>query len=52
MKHSQAKPPEELRMSANEFDRIMGQALKVKPGAAKATKAKAKSPAKRKSAPK
>lgn len=31
MKAGQPKPTDELRMSSKEFDRIMGQALKVKP---------------------
>jgi hypothetical protein len=49
VKPSQAKSPEEFRMNADDFDRIMGKALKVKPDDAKATKApKAKAPAKSK----
>lgn len=35
MKAGQAKPADELRMSSAEFDRIMGQALQVKPKAQK-----------------
>ena len=31
MKAGQPKPAEEFRMSAKEFDRIMGRALQVKP---------------------
>lgn len=34
----QSKPVGELRMSAAEFDRIMGLALRVKPEATKAKK--------------
>lgn len=45
MKSAQPKPNDELRMSAKEFDRIMGQALKVKPEAEKPKgTAKAKEP--------
>jgi hypothetical protein len=40
MKAVQKKPDQELRMSSPEFDRIMGQALQVKPEATKAKKAK------------
>jgi hypothetical protein len=40
MKAVQKKPPEELRMSSAEFDRIMRQALQVKPEAATAKKTK------------
>ncbi len=46
------KPAEELRMSSAEFDRIMGQALKVKPEAVKAKPTKKKSAAKKKAAKK
>ena len=35
MKATQPKPVVELRMSEREFDRIMGQALQVKPEDAK-----------------
>jgi hypothetical protein len=31
MKAGQPRPGDELRMSGKEFDRIMGQALRVKP---------------------
>ena len=31
MKAGQPKPADDLRMSSAEFDRIMGQALQVKP---------------------
>jgi hypothetical protein len=31
MKAAQPRPVDELRMSGKEFDRIMGQALRVKP---------------------
>ena len=31
MTAAKAKPADELRMSAEEFDRIMGKALQVKP---------------------
>ena len=51
----QKKPDEEMRMSSAEFDRIMGQALQVKPvGAAlkKKKKKKAKKAAKKKRAKK
>ncbi len=37
MKNPPAQP-DEMRMSTKEFDRIMGQALRVKPQDAKATK--------------
>jgi hypothetical protein len=40
MKAVQKKPTEELRMSCAEFDRIMGQALQVKPETAKAERPK------------
>ncbi len=33
--------PDDMRMSAGEFDRIMGKALQVKPKSAKKTKRKA-----------
>ncbi|MDP2409987.1 MAG: hypothetical protein Q8M26_06845 [Pseudolabrys sp.] len=42
MKSAQKKPAEELRMSSAEFDRIMGQALQVKPEASKAKSTKKK----------
>jgi hypothetical protein len=42
MKAVQKKPVEELRMSSAEFDRIMGQALQVKPETAPAKKTKKK----------
>ena len=35
MKAGRPKPADELRMSGKEFDRIMGQALQVKPKAQK-----------------
>jgi rRNA processing protein Gar1 len=38
MKTVQKKPVEELRMSSAEFDRIMGQALQVKPEEVKKSK--------------
>jgi hypothetical protein len=44
MKSGQPKPTDELRMSSKEFDRIMGQALLVKPEKTQ----KAKRPAKTK----
>jgi len=34
MKAGKSKPTDDLRMSSKEFDRIMGQALRVKPEAA------------------
>jgi hypothetical protein len=37
MTAGQAKPAEELRMDHDEFDRIMGKALRVKPEVAKAS---------------
>lgn len=51
MKAVQKKPVEEFRMSSAEFDRIMGQALQVKPEAATAKKARKKT-AKKKTAKK
>jgi len=39
---AKTKPTEEFRMSAGEFDRIMGKALRVKATEAKKPKAKAK----------
>lgn len=45
------KPADELRMSSAEFDRIMGQALQVKPEAA-SSKKKAKKATKKKTAKK
>ena len=39
MKAGQTKPADELRMSSKEFDRIMGQALQVKPEAQKPKRA-------------
>lgn len=42
MKTSQPKPVGELRMSAKEFDRIMGHALQVKPEAASKAKGQRK----------
>lgn len=47
MKAVQKKPPEELRMSSADFDRIMGQALQVKPETA-TPKKKAKKAASKK----
>jgi hypothetical protein len=41
------KPADELRMSAKEFDRIMGQILQVKPKSKKTTKAKFKAAARK-----
>lgn len=40
MKAAQAKPVDQMRMSAKEFDRIMGQVLQTKPRSKKAVKAK------------
>ena len=40
MKTVQKKPAEEFRMSGADFDRIMGQALQVKPEVTRAKKAK------------
>jgi hypothetical protein len=49
MKAAQPKTADELRMSSKEFDRIMGQALQVKPeGAAERAKPAAKRKAARK----
>ena len=48
MKAGQSKPADEMRMSGKEFDRIMGQALRVKPEGGK----KAKGPTKTKRAAK
>lgn len=45
---AQPKPAEEMRMSRKEFDRIMGQALRVKPEDAKKPKRSAKTKAARK----
>lgn len=45
MKAAQSKPSDELSMSAKEFDRIMGQALKVKPEDVKKQKPAAKTKA-------
>lgn len=42
MKAAQPKPADDLRMSAKEFDRIMGQALRVKPEDDKKTKGSTK----------
>jgi hypothetical protein len=42
MKTVQKKPAEEFRMSGADFDRIMGQALQVKPEVKLAKKAKKK----------
>ena len=42
MKAKQAKPIGDLRMSAEEFDRIMGKALQVKPEDAPKAKGKRK----------
>lgn len=42
MNAEQPKPADELRMSGKEFDRIMGQALRVKPKDAKKPKRSAK----------
>ncbi len=50
MKAVQKNPAEELRMSSAEFDRIMGQALQVKPEVTKAKLTKKKSAAKKKTA--
>jgi len=41
------KPADELRMSAKDFDRIMGQVLQVKPKSKKTAKAKSKSAVKK-----
>jgi hypothetical protein len=41
MKAGQPKPADDLRMSGAEFDRIMGQALRVKPEGRKKPKKKA-----------
>jgi hypothetical protein len=38
MNAGQPKPADEMRMSAKEFDRIMGQALQVRPEDAKKPK--------------
>lgn len=43
MKTAKPKPADEMRMSVEEFDRIMNQALRVKPEPKKASR-----PAKRK----
>ena len=51
MKTVQKKPAEVFRMSADEFDRMMGQALQVKPEAA-SPKKKAKKAAPKKAAKK
>jgi hypothetical protein len=48
MKAVQKKPQEELRMSSAEFDRIMEQALQVKPEIAKKAAAKKRTAPKRK----
>jgi hypothetical protein len=50
MKPAQSKRTDEMRMSAKEFDRIMGQALRVKPQETKAAKLTAKIKATRKKA--
>ena len=42
--------PNDLRMSSREFDRIMGQALQVKPKDSEKPSGKAKKKAKKKSA--
>lgn len=49
MKTAQKKPVKELRMSSAEFDRIMGQALQVKPEEPKKTKRMASKKAKTRS---
>ena len=46
MKAKQAKPVGELRMSAEEFDRIMGKALQVKPDVPRKKESKRKEGAK------
>jgi len=54
VKQRQAKAPDKFRMNADEFERIMGKALKVKPEEAKAprTAAKSKMADKKKRSPK
>lgn len=48
MKTVQTKKSDELRMSSKDFDRIMGQALRVRPEAQKKSKRSiAKSPKKK-----
>ena len=47
MNAAKQKPADDLRMSAKDFDRIMGQVLQVKPKSKKATKAKSKSAVKK-----
>jgi hypothetical protein len=49
---AQPRPADELRMSGKEFDRIMGQALRVKPEKSKKPElvAKVKAPRKKRSA--
>lgn len=49
MKSGRPKPADEMRMSSAEFDRIMGQALQVKPKAQKSKRA-AKTTRKKRSA--
>jgi hypothetical protein len=48
MKAGQSKPTDELRMSRKEFDRIMGQALRVKPEDVKKPKRATKATARKK----
>ena len=49
MKAGEPKPADELRMSGKEFERIMGQALQVKPEyMGKAKSAKKAKPARKK----
>lgn len=52
MSRAEKPPTDEMRMNAKAFDRIMGQALRVKPADAKKPKrsAKTKTAAKKKSA--
>ncbi len=52
MTPAEQKPGDELRMSSKTFDRIMRQALQVKPKRKKAAKAKAKPAARKRRAAK